>query len=801
MPQYCRIFFLASLLLLGAAADLRAQAATLTLSQLRTQMEAYLGQPKFSAAIWGVKIVSLDSGKVLFEHHADRLMSPASNTKLYTGALGLDRLGGDYRFATPVYAAGKISASGTLRGDLLVVGQGDPSWNQRRLGTNFWTAFEPFVAVLNQAGVQRVDGDIIVDATYFRGPPTGSGWLIDDLQEGETGLLSALTLDDNVAQLRVEPGSQIGAPCAYAVLQPGTGLMFSNQTVTAASDVPAHLELFHPRDGNAIFLLGELPRDGSAQLLEVPVPRPADWFAAALKLALARQGIRVSGQTRGVAWPERGTSVPPGNFNPATWVVTNGFDAPAPTKLGTVLSPPLREVVRAFMKPSQNLEADTLLADVGEATREANAPPGQTSEDAGLAALGRFATRAGVAPGEVRFDEGSGLSRNNLTTANATVALLQFMAHHREAQAFLDALPIAGVDGTLRRRLQNTAAAGNVRAKTGTLRWAQALSGYVTTAAGERLAFSLMLNRFAAAPGHSGQEEIDPVVLMLANVAGRSDQLSTEAHAPWGTLLVTQFVSAPFPHPARLAGHSYHDEFFSAAEHYSDSTVAMFIPKAFRPADTIDFVIHFHGWHHTVAGTLAEYQLIEQFAASGKNAILIVPQGPRDAPDSFGGKLEDTNGFTIFMAEAVDKLRGSGALSRTNFEVGKVILSGHSGGYHAMAAILDHGGRPDKIREVWLFDALYGNTENFVAWQKTQAGRLLDLYTDHGGTKEESQSLLAAYRTQGARLFTAEDTNAVPDNLRTNRIVFLHTDLVHNDVVAKRGAFGQFLKTSCLQNE
>ena len=118
-----------------------------------------------------------------------------------------------------------------------------------------------------------------------------------------------------------------------------------------------------------------------------------------------------------------------------------------------------------------------------------------------------------------------------------------------------------------------------------------------------------------------------------------------------------------------------------------------------------------------------------------------------------------------------------------------------------MAAILDHGGRPDKIREVWLFDALYGNTENFVAWQKTQAGRLLDLYTDHGGTKEESQSLLAAYRTQGARLFTAEDTNAVPDNLRTNRIVFLHTDLVHNDVVAKRGAFGQFLKTSCLQNE
>ena len=137
-----------------------------------------------------------------------------------------------------------------------------------------------------------------------------------------------------------------------------------------------------------------------------------------------------------------------------------------------------------------------------------------------------------------------------------------------------------------------------------------------------------------------------------------------QIYAPFGTLLVTQFVSAPFPHPARADGHKYHDEFFSAAEHYSDSTVAMFIPKNFRAADKIDFVVHFHGWNNTVAGTLEQYQLVEQFADSGKNAILIVPEGPHNAPDSFGGKLEDTNGFRIFMAEAVEKLRASGALAR-----------------------------------------------------------------------------------------------------------------------------------------
>ena len=208
--------------------------------------------------------------------------------------------------------------------------------------------------------------------------------------------------------------------------------------------------------------------------------------------------------------------------------------------------------------------------------------------------------------------------------------------------------------------------------------------------------------------------------------------------APLGRLIVTQFVTAPFPHPARAEGHKYHDEFFSAAEHYSDRTVAMFIPKNFRVADKIDFVVHFHGWRNTVAGTLEQFKLVEQLCASGRNAILIVPEGPRNAADSFGGKLEDTNGFKAFMDEAVEKLRASGALAETNFEIGNIILSGHSGGYHVMAAILDHGGLSEKIREVWLFDALYGGTENFVAWQKAENGRLLDIYTDHGGTKEES---------------------------------------------------------------
>ena len=123
---------------------------------------------------------------------------------------------------------------------------------------------------------------------------------------------------------------------------------------------------------------------------------------------------------------------------------------------------------------------------------------------------------------EVRFEEGSGLSRNNLASANATVALLQFMSTHRAAEEYLDALPIAGVDGTLRRRMKGTPAENNVRAKTGSLRYANTLSGYVTTAAGERLAFGFMLNRYVPPAGRTARDELDDLALLLASFNVRS---------------------------------------------------------------------------------------------------------------------------------------------------------------------------------------------------------------------------------------------------------------------------------------
>jgi len=271
-----------------------------------------------------------------------------------------------------------------------------------------------------------------------------------------------------------------------------------------------------------------------------------------------------------------------------------------------------------------------------------------------------------------------------------------------------------------------------------------------------------------------------------------------EHYAAQGELLLVHLASAPFPHPQRAEGHKYKEQFFSAAEHYANDTVAIFVPKGFRETGKIDFVVHFHGWQNDVNGVLNRYQLIEQLMASARNAVLVVPQGPFDASDSFGGKLEDPDGFARFMKEVAETLREKLALKNKESAVGNIILSGHSGGYQVISSIVEHGGLTEHVKEVWLFDALYARTDKFLAWWDKSHGRLIDIYTEHGGTKSETEMLMADLKQRGTTLFSAKATETTPANLRENRMLFLYTDLEHNDVVDKRKAFEQFLTTSCL---
>ncbi len=288
------------------------------------------------------------------------------------------------------------------------------------------------------------------------------------------------------------------------------------------------------------------------------------------------------------------------------------------------------------------------------------------------------------------------------------------------------------------------------------------------------------------------------IVILTAAASVRGENLP-EKYANYGELIVTQLATAPFPHPQRADGHKYHEEQYSAKEHYSDSTVGIFIPKGFHETGKVDFLVHFHGWRNNVAGVLAQYKLIEQLSESGRNVVLVVPQGPYNAPDSFDGKLEDPDGFKRFMADVVDTLKQKSGLKNKDFAVGQIILSGHSGGYQVISSIVDVGGLSNKVSEVWLFDALYARTPKYVAWADSQHGRLIDIYTEHGGTKEETEKLMADLKARGTPYFFAKEADVKPSDLQTNKFVFIFTELPHNDVVDKHQTFKEFLETSGLE--
>ena len=287
------------------------------------------------------------------------------------------------------------------------------------------------------------------------------------------------------------------------------------------------------------------------------------------------------------------------------------------------------------------------------------------------------------------------------------------------------------------------------------------------------------------------------VLPVLMATAVRSEPLS-ESYGTQGTLLLEHLASAPFPHPLRAHGHEYNGKLYDAAAHYSNDTVAIFIPKGFSPNGRVDFVVHFHGWNNHVEAVLRHYQLIEQLVASRRNAVLVVPQGPCDAPDSFGGKLEDPGGFARFIKEVSDRLRQSPTVALKSFTVGNVILSGHSGGYQVVSTILDRGGLTSQVKEVWLFDALYAQTPKFLEWSEKSHGRLLNIYTEHGGTKPQTEQMMGMLKERGIPFFMAKEAELTVADLRRNRLIFVYSDLAHDEVVNEHQAFEQFLATSIL---
>lgn len=482
-----------------------------SLESFKARLASHLSQPAFNSAQWGLRVLSLDTGKTVFEHKADAYFNPASNTKLFTAALALARLGPEYRIRTSIYATAPPDANGLLKGNVIVYGRGDPTFAARLNQGDYYKSLESLADGLVKAGVRRIEGDLIGDESFFRGPPFGSGWEWDSLQWYYGAEVSSLSVNDNSVDLFVRPAERAGLSCQITTGPPNGLISIINRTRTAAKNEECRLSVYRPVGDNVVYVSGCLAVGANPFNGFVAVHRPASLFIAMLKEVLSRKGISVEGRSYPVDWKHR--EVAP-------------LDLKRLVELAAVESLPLRDIVRETLKPSQNLYAQLLLLQVGASLREAGkiTPRAeQTDEEAGIEALNGFLSEIGIKKGEAVLEEGSGLSRRNLVTPNAIAVLLSYMSKQPAFAVYRDALPIAGVDGTLKTRMTNTPAAGNVRAKTGTLRFVNALSGYATTAGGEHLVFSVMLNNFQSEDSKlSAREAIDTIAVMLAEFTGHT---------------------------------------------------------------------------------------------------------------------------------------------------------------------------------------------------------------------------------------------------------------------------------------
>ncbi|MEM1137384.1 MAG: hypothetical protein AAGI07_16210 [Bacteroidota bacterium] len=261
-----------------------------------------------------------------------------------------------------------------------------------------------------------------------------------------------------------------------------------------------------------------------------------------------------------------------------------------------------------------------------------------------------------------------------------------------------------------------------------------------------------------------------------------------------GLLIKQGFASSAFPVTLRKLGYDYKNQHYNALKHYNDSTVLIYIPKYFKSTEKVDLVFHFHGWYNNVDSVISQFNLIEQFFRSGKNALLILPQGPKNAPDSYGGKLENKEQFQKLTSELLSFLRNEDIIN--SMQLGNIILSGHSGAYRVMAYILMQGGLTANIKEVLLFDGLYSQQEKFTWWIAKQKGRLTNIYTDDGGTFENSKNFALALDAWNVPAVHIKEKDLKDFLNGKYQVRSVYSPMDHNDVIHKNRNFELLIKYS-----
>jgi len=455
------------LLVLGAGVALApAETASETVSEAvnRTVNQAVRAGRRTCRAM-GVHVVDLASGESVYAYDADRRKIIASNTKLFTTAAALDRLGPGYLFETEVLSRGRLEA-GTLTGDVAVVGGGDPNISGRNYQGDPLAPLRQWARELRRQGIRRIDGDLILVHGLFEGPLVHPDWPQDQLAKWYEAPVAALSFEDNCVLVRIWPGSRPGMP-AQVELVPRLPVFDLETTARTTSSARRHkVGVTRGGDQDRLTVWGNVYTQAGPVETWVAVNDPVTYFGLALERALADEGIELTGTSRA------SEELPPGSWRQ---LLVHRND--------------LLSTLEVINKRSQNFYAESVIKLLGALGC------GHGDWQSGTRIVGEFLADLGIEAGDYRMADGSGMSRNNRFTPRQLTTLLATMFSHRWGREFLQTLPHSGeADLSWEKRLEADPYRGNVFAKTGRLRGVSTLSGYAKATSGQVYAFSVLSN-------------------------------------------------------------------------------------------------------------------------------------------------------------------------------------------------------------------------------------------------------------------------------------------------------------------
>jgi D-alanyl-D-alanine carboxypeptidase/D-alanyl-D-alanine-endopeptidase (penicillin-binding protein 4) len=455
------------------------------LEQLNQDITAATTAPGVQRATWGIAVDSLDWDERVFELNPATRLVPASTVKLISVASAAEAVGWDFTFETTVRATDGL-VGGRLRGDLIVVGSGDPS-----IGGRGGQPLSAWVDALKAIGLRRVEGRVIGDDDAVEEPRPQLAWAWDDLGYQTGALFGALNLNENQMVVTIAPGASTDSAPALSVEPSAASRPIRNRTVTGPRGSPRLLWPEQRPGEPFLTIAGSIPVGSGPARLAISVGNPTAWFAATLRHALIAGGIAVTGEAYDV----------------------DDVEALPQTERRSMLllshrSPTLAEIAQPTLKESINLYGEAIL-------RLNAAQGGLPTNDAALEGLQTRLGDWGISPEAWHIVDGSGLSRRNAVAPEALVAVLRRMYEPSGTSPWMTALPIAGRDGSLAGRMKGTPAENNVRAKTGTMTDVRTLAGYLRTRDGETLAFAILLNNFEGSSAEA-TAAVDRIVVHLA---------------------------------------------------------------------------------------------------------------------------------------------------------------------------------------------------------------------------------------------------------------------------------------------